>query len=289
MKFKSNLRNNIWKYLILFSVIILLLFWIINVSSLDTFYESSKKKQLLNAVKEIRENYQQDNLEELFDNLSYNNDFCIEVYRNNQPIYISNDYNRGCMTDGNPLQLNKYKMQFMNSGLLNQNYEFTNPKHNNKILMSGIKINDIYIFINTSLEPIDSTVEVIKNQFIYIMIAVLILSFIIAYFISKLISKPIEKINVSAKKMAKGEYDVVFENGSNIEEIEELINTLNYTKDELAKTELLRQELMANVSHDLKTPLTMIKAYAEMVRDLTYKDKKKRNSNLNTIIEETDR
>ena len=38
-----------------------------------------------------------------------------------------------------------------------------------------------------------------------------------------------------------------------------------------------------------KTPLTMIKAYAEMVRDLTYNDKEKRNSNLNIIIEETDR
>ena len=46
---------------------------------------------------------------------------------------------------------------------------------------------------------------------------------------------------------------------------------------------------MANVSHDLKTPLTMIKAYAEMVRDITYDNKEKREENLNTIIEETDR
>ena len=46
---------------------------------------------------------------------------------------------------------------------------------------------------------------------------------------------------------------------------------------------------MANVSHDLKTPLTMIKAYAEMVRDITYNNKEKREENLNTIIAETDR
>ena len=58
---------------------------------------------------------------------------------------------------------------------------------------------------------------------------------------------------------------------------------------ELGKTEELEKDLLANVSHDLKTPLTMIKAYAEMVRDLTYNDKEKRNSNLNIIIEETDR
>ena len=58
---------------------------------------------------------------------------------------------------------------------------------------------------------------------------------------------------------------------------------------ELGKTEELEKDLLANVSHDLKTPLTMIKAYAEMVRDLTYNDKEKRDSNLNIIIEETDR
>ena len=46
---------------------------------------------------------------------------------------------------------------------------------------------------------------------------------------------------------------------------------------------------MANVSHDLKTPLTMIKAYAEMSRDLCGNDKQKRDKNMNIIIEEVDR
>ena len=55
------------------------------------------------------------------------------------------------------------------------------------------------------------------------------------------------------------------------------------------KTEELRRDLIANVSHDLKTPLTMIKAYAEKVRDLSYKDKEKREKDLNIIIEEADR
>ena len=46
---------------------------------------------------------------------------------------------------------------------------------------------------------------------------------------------------------------------------------------------------MANVSHDLKTPLTMIKAYSEMIRDISYKDEKKREEHLNIIINETER
>lgn len=290
MKFNSKLKTKIWKYLILFSLIILLLFWILNISSLSTFYELSKKRQLLTTVSKIIKNYNTNNLEDTLDEITYNNDFCIEAYdyRGNA-IYISNNYNRGCMSDGNPLELNIYKKDFINRNLTRQNYEFINPKHNNKILMSGIKLEDIYLFINTSLDPIDSTVEVIKQQFIFIMIAILLLSFLIAYFISKRISKPIEQINTSAKKLAEGDFNVSFDTDDNIEEIRELADTLNCAKIELEKTEQLRQELLANVSHDLKTPLTMIKAYAEMVRDLTYKNEKKRNANLNTIIEETDR
>ena len=65
--------------------------------------------------------------------------------------------------------------------------------------------------------------------------------------------------------------------------------TLSNAAKELEKTETLRREFLANVGHDLKTPLTMIKAYAEMVRDVSYKDDKKRTDNLNIIIEETDR
>ena len=51
----------------------------------------------------------------------------------------------------------------------------------------------------------------------------------------------------------------------------------------------LPKDLMANVSHDLRTPLTMVKSYAEMVRDISGGDPEKRNAHLNVIIEEADR
>lgn len=60
-------------------------------------------------------------------------------------------------------------------------------------------------------------------------------------------------------------------------------------EQDLSKLDELRRDLMANVSHDIKTPLTMIRAYAEMVRDISYKDKSKMDKDLNIIIEETER
>jgi len=134
----------------------------------------------------------------------------------------------------------------------------------------------------------DSTANILKNQLIYVTIIVLILSFLSAYFISKHISNPIVKINKTAKCLAEGKYDITFQVEEDIEEINELVSTLNYTKEELSKTEDLRRDLLANVSHDLKTPLTMIKAYAEMTRDLNPK-KIKKDENMDIIVEEVDR
>lgn len=292
MKLKKNsLRIKIWSSLIIFSITILAFLWFFQIIFLNKYYEIVKTKDLEETVNQIVKNYDENNLDNLLDNIAFDKGVCIEVIQNNVPIYISNSFNRGCMGEGNNQpQINSYKREFIMSNETKKTYSLINPKFNNKTLIYAIKLDDqVYAFINASLEPLDSTIEILKNQLIYVSILVLLLSFIIAYFISNKIAHPIVKINTAAKQMKKGDYDVIFPTNEGIDEINELSTTLNETKEELAKTDELRRDLMANVSHDLKTPLTMIKAYAEMVRDLTYKNKEKREKNLNTIIEETDR
>ena len=70
---------------------------------------------------------------------------------------------------------------------------------------------------------------------------------------------------------------------------DELATTLNNTSLELSKNDELRRELLANVSHDLKTPLTLIKAYAEAAKDIDSNKKVNREKDLDIIIEETNR
>ncbi|MDE6733045.1 MAG: HAMP domain-containing histidine kinase, partial [Oscillospiraceae bacterium] len=66
-------------------------------------------------------------------------------------------------------------------------------------------------------------------------------------------------------------------------------DTLNYASSEISKVDTLRRDLIANISHDLRTPLTMVKAYAEMIRDLSGDNPEKRERHLKIIIDETDR
>lgn len=290
MKKKSNLRTKIWMYLIIFSASILLFLWLFQIIFLKTYYKEFRLNKLENSVKKVLNSFHDSNYEDLLDDISLEDEICIEVVNNNMTKYLSVIYNKGCMGAETSIENSYYKKDFINSNLSKKVYTLINPRFKNKTIIYGIKLDDSnYAFVSASLEPIDTTITVLKNQFIYVTMLVIILSLIVSYFVSRKISSGVIKINREAKKLSKGNFDVKFDTDQPILELSELAKTLEYTKDELSKTENLRRELLANVSHDLKTPLTMIKAYAEMVRDVTYKDDTKRTKDLNIIIEETDR
>ncbi|MDD6388527.1 MAG: HAMP domain-containing sensor histidine kinase [Bacilli bacterium] len=284
---KSNsLKVQIWKYLSIFSIFILSFLWLFQVLFLNKFYEFSKIKQLDNTINLIKESYNNNSLYSNVDNYAEDNGICIQIFTDKKIIYDSQSFNKGCM----PKNVD-YRDVFIKSSLDKETYKLINPRFNNEVLLKAIKLNsNTYAFLSSSLQPLDGAVEIIKKELVIVSIMVLLFSFLIGYFISKKLSKPIEKINKTAKIMAQGDYEnAYFFIDENILELNELVATLNQTNDELTKIDELQKEILANVSHDLKTPLTMIKAYAEMVRDLTYKDDIKREDNLNVIIEETDR
>ena len=286
MKTKSNLRYKIWLYLIVFSLSILILLWLFQVIFLNGYYKWYKTKELINTAQNITETYNEENYEAMLDDISHRDSACIELIKNNKLVYVSNTFNKGCMANAKE---DLYKKDFIESDNTSARYTLKNPRFNNETLVLAFKLNNTtHLFVSASLEPIDATVTILRSQLFYITLIVIILSLVVSYFISRIISNPIIKMKNKAKELAHGNYNITFEN-SDIEEINELSKTLNYACNELEKTEDLRRELMANVSHDLKTPLTMIKAYAELIRDVTHKDKEKMNKNLNTIIEETDR
>lgn len=280
---KNKLGFKIWLYLIAFSVAILLLLWCFQILSLKDYYEFSTKKEISKTVEKVKKLYNDPNYADYFDKLSYDNDMCIELYDGIVRVYSS----FSCTSTA--IEFSREKKAFIKADITSQGYEVSNGL-DDKVLLYGIELDDNkYAFIQASLIPVDSTVSILKKQLLFVSFFTCVLSVLVAYFISRKISKPIEDINDNAKKLSKGIYDVKFDENSTVQEINELNKTLNYTSSELAKTENLRRELLANVSHDLKTPLTMIKAYAEMVRDLTYNNKEKRESNLNVIITESDR
>ncbi len=282
---KNSLVTEIWTILTIFSVTIIAFIWIFQIVFLDNYYKYSKTREIKKAAIELKKDYSKNKLKNL-GQIAMKHGICIEIYGNNK--YEGIYFNHGCLEFGN--KNSDIKSDFVNSGLESKQYNLINYEFQNDTLVYAIKLSDKkYAFLNASLVSLDRTIPILQSQLFIITIVVLLLALIIGYFLSNKISKPITKISKDAKKLSEGNYNIIFTSNENIYEINELVDTLNHTAKELSETEELKRDLMANVSHDLKTPLTMIKAYAEMVRDLTYNNKEKRESNLNTIINETDR
>ena len=281
---KNSLKRKIWHYLIIFSLVIISFLWLFQVIFINKYYEYSKTKDIKRIANKLLTGYKSENIYNTLDEISYQENLCIEITSSNSTLYRSSTTSNCLFSKG------ILKESFINSGSYEETYNLENPKFTNKSILEAIKLdNNLYAFLSTSLEPIDSTAKILKEQLIIISILILSLSLLIGYFISKRLSKPIVDISRKANLIAKGKIKKEFTSDSDILEIEDLNNSLNEMMIELGKTEELEKDLLANVSHDLKTPLTMIRAYAEMVRDLTYNNKEKRDSNLNIIIEETDR
>lgn len=285
---RDSLKNKIWLYFTFFSIFILAGLWLFQVIFFSVYYEFQKTLELSRIASKIASAYNTASFESTLDNLAFQNDVCIEVISGELIKYSSMNLAKGCLD--NQTEAYTYKKTFVESGLAKKKYTIVNTRFKNKTIIYALRLEgDTYIFINASLEPTGSTTKILAGQLIYATMIVLLLSFLLAYFVSKKVSSPIIKLKDAALEMSKGNYDVAFKSDSDIEELDDLALTLNQAREELSKTEALRRELLANVSHDLKTPLTMIKAYAEMVRDLTYNNEEKRNANLNTIIDETER
>lgn len=285
MKLKNKIHSIQFKTLsslILFSVIILIVLWAIQILFLKVYFEIYQVNNLKNISNNLNNNsYTINELE----SLAYKNDICME-YTYYDSVYLFNGLNNKCIL--NNKQTNNIIKNFILSNKKEEIIKLKNPINDSKSIIYSIKLSNYqYVFLNTSLEDVGTPTSILTNQLIYVTIIVILVAIIVSIYLSRMLNKPIINITNYARKLAKGNKNIRIEK-SNIYEIDELADALNYASNEISKTDELRRDLLANVSHDLKTPLTMIKAYAELIKDLKL-NKKQREENLDIIIEETDR
>lgn len=141
-------------------------------------------------------------------------------------------------------------------------------------------------FVNSILSPISETNSAIRSILVWISIVIFFLSVIISFIVSRSIARPISAITSEARNLSGGVFMPQAVDSDWCEEVHELSETLKAVGDELSITEKLRQELVANISHDLRTPLTLISGTAEMMKDF---DDERTDENLNIIISESNR
>lgn len=282
----TSINFKVLLYLIVFSVSILLLLWFFQIIYLAVSYEHYQVKTM-NKIATTIEDADEEQLYETIEKVAYENEVCIEYISSTETL----GYNTrmiGCELGRDNQAILKVQKELIKSSRKTEAIRLVNQEYKAKAYLYKISKENGYVFVYSTLEDIGRASSVLKDQLIYLTIIAILFASAISYFLSHKITKPILDIAKNAKKLGYGNHDIKFETNG-ILEIDELAESLNNAQKELSKTDELRRDLMANVSHDLKTPLTMIKAYAEMIRDISYKNDQKREEHLNIIISETDR
>ena len=273
--------------LVVFIGLMLALILFLQTTFLDGTYKNNKIAYLKDTAAQIDEGIQNDDILSVLEDISFSNEVCVRVITDAVGFTTYQDASSCALGKLSSKQLNKIATTtFDNGGEALFDSNSSNIK-NAYIYSKLSKVNDenVLIMLSTSIVPLQSTIDTMYDQFNIIIIVVVIATILLALCLSSLIVKPIKKIEMEATNLPSGKYDYRLIK-TDAKEIENLNNTLARANEEIIKADVARKELIGNVSHDLRTPLTMIVGYGEMIRDFPEENNAE---NINVIINEAKR
>lgn len=321
-KSKHSLKWKLFASFFLFSLLMIIILWLFQTVFLDSSYKAIKTKSISSCAQSIEENIDNPDIGNLVEDIGNQNDTCILLCspQNNgdyetlasvsvnsvcmihsmtneqlDEIYSSAKLNGRCLveffstSDNEALHFEDSDTDKSTDKMFAGNRPTLEKINTQSLVYVSIFKNsdgrEYMLLLNSVVTPITSTVDTLRYQLVVISAFLLVLSVIISLVSSRLIAVPIERVTKSAKELGEGNYDVKF-NGSGYKEVTELSEALNYAAEELSQVDRMRKDLIANVSHDLRTPLTLIAGYGEVMRDIPGENTAE---NIQIIIDEATR
>lgn len=145
-----------------------------------------------------------------------------------------------------------------------------------------------YIILTQNFTELNQVLDMNRRQLIFFSVLLIIASSILAHILSRKFTKPIHIIKGTVDDLASGDLTAVPNLKLN-DEVGQLARSVEELSRALRRVDDLRKEIIANISHELRSPLALIGGYAEMVRDIHWKDEEKRTEDLDLIIRESKR
>lgn len=116
----------------------------------------------------------------------------------------------------------------------------------------------------SSSNSLENLVDAMVNAIVVSSLWILLAALIAVYFITEMITGPLRQMSRAAKKMAVGKFDTRIPVRGK-DEVAELAASFNHMADSLENLETMRNTFMANVSHDLRTPMTTISGFIDNI------------------------
>ncbi len=305
-----GIRVKLIAALLAFTVLVLFVIWFLQIKLLAYFYEREKFAELEEAYLEIRTYMGDADFEKQLVEVAEKHSICVRVFTivNKQAKEVADaDVGVECMIHHLSMSLlwSLHRNAALNEGSYDKRMEINSASsepdeggvylpglHRPADTVNAICVRifqyegqEYFILLDSELSPVSATIRTLQVQFIWTAVLLLCGAILFAVLLSKIIAEPLTAITGKARRLAVGNYTADFE-GNGYREIRELADTLNFAAREIAATDHLQKELIANISHDLRTPLTMIKGYGEIMRDIPGENNAE---NVQVIIDETTR
>ncbi len=294
-KEKTSIYFVLWAVFTAFSLLIVLIFGISQSVSLQQSYETAAMKETFNAGTAVKEKYERSvgkfggtaDADEFFRTTSAEHNVCVALFDGDgELIYPASGSD--AIGESARAAAKEFIEKLQNGdGPSGSGFELGKTDEEGVYVSATV---DGYLFVSRKLDINKALIRQMNGRTVLIAVFVLVLSFVISATVSGFLVKPLTEMTAKAKRLAAGDFSVDFRGKSSYgAETDALANTLNYARDELSKADSMQKELIANVSHDFKTPLTMIKAYASMIQEISGNDPVKREKHAQVIIDEADR
>lgn len=307
---RLGIRKKILIYLTVLVGFIMTVIWVCQIALLYQFYQNYRANQVKNAASAIVQNIDHDDLESLAQRLCEENEICLMLLDSEGEEILSVDTVPFCVLhhmgekqlsrviesapeDGTARMETLSNAPFRTIRYDKEDFEGPVPEapaQDGRTMLSVQKVTfedgtSGTLLINVQINPTGMVLVMLRRQFMVILLVILIVTVIVGHFLSKSVSEPIIETNTAAKALSESKYERPPHSGG-YKEIAELNDTLVQAAEDLGKVENLQRELVANISHDLRTPLTMIQGYAETMRDIP---DERTPENMQVIIDEANR
>ena len=290
----NSIRAVSLMYFMVFAAVILLMVWFMQSFFMNTYYERMMAQEAQTTANKLGNYYStnKDNFDEYARKAADRNGLYIRL----ETADSTSEYGNSGLSQGDlphyQFEISDAKDKLAKSSLGKISLTVTEKGNKASRLVYatylGNRDDGNILYMIAPLYPVESTISILRSQLLYITFITLMIASMLAIIMSTWLSLPIASITKSAVQLSNGNYNVNF-NGGIFTETNELARTLNKASYEMQKTDSYQRDLIANVSHDLKTPLTMIKSYAEMINDISGDNPEKRAEHLAVIIAEADR
>lgn len=264
-------------------------------------YEANKIKSIQEVGSFVEKFIEDERLDEFVDYMQSQSDTCIMVYQSSSSGGMQASIgNRGCMISS---ITNSERAKFVTKAIGSKNHSYLARVTNNSsdFGVDGDQSNNfdtiVYtkivnaadyssiIMVSGNISPLNATTETLASQMRYIALFMIVAVAILTLLMYRHIAKPIIGITSNAKQLPQGKY-TVDPKTNRYKEAADLNNTLVQAANDIQKADKAKRDLISNVSHDLRTPLTMIGGYGEMMIDLP---EEKTDENIQVIVDETKR